>query len=149
MALLPRGRNAGFSLFEMMVVLFILAILAAMSAPSLGRVMDAVAFKRKVAAVTAAMRYGRLRAVASGVAVRMSLSRDDGCFFILKGAKTERRRCYFDDRDEVLFEPAADIRFLVDGRTRPVTITIRSGVRTRLIRVDILTGRPLVVEGMS
>ncbi len=139
------GASPGFTLFEMLVVLVIISILAAMTAPSAAKFMDSLAFRRKVAAVAAAMRYGRMRAVAAGRPITMELSREDGCFFVLKGEKEEeRRRCYFDDDDEVFFEPSAKVRFFADGRTRPVEITIRSGERQRVIRVDILTGRPLV-----
>ena len=139
--------RGGFTLFEMLVALVIVAIVAAMTAPSAARLMDAVAFKRKVAALAAAFRYGRVLAVADGRNVVMDMAWDDDgeCSFVFREGETEKkRRCYFDPGDEVVFSPELPVRFMADGRVSPVEVTVTSGERRRRLRVDLLTGEPVV-----
>jgi len=138
----------GFSLFELLVVLFIVGVVAAMSAPSVGRFLDGLAFKRKLSSLTAAMRYARMRAVADGAPLSMELVREDGCRFLIHGLKEESRPCYFKDDDQVDFAPPGPLHFRPDGRLRsPVEITVISGERHRQVRVDILTGLPNLSKG--
>jgi len=55
--------SEGFTLIELMVVLFIMAIVSAISAPSVGRGMEGLRVRSEVQGIVAFLRHGRQQAI--------------------------------------------------------------------------------------
>jgi prepilin-type N-terminal cleavage/methylation domain-containing protein len=132
----------GFSLFEMLVALIILAIMAGMAGPSLGRLMDGLKFRQQTRQLGAVLRYARLLAVTSGETVQLRLDREnEGCLFLLSGPVEESKTCELLDEDVLVMDPG-DFFFFPEGNATPGTLTFSKGQRVFRLRLDILTGRP-------
>ena len=137
-----RSRGRGFSLFEMLVALVILAIMAGLAAPALGRLLEGLQFRRQTGQYSALLRYARLLAVSRGQTVRLHLDREvEACVFELSGPVAESRECQLQDQDILVMDPG-DFYFFPEGYATPGTLTFSRGKRFARLRLDLLTGRP-------
>ena len=137
------GCSRGFSMFEMMVALIILAIMAAMSGPALGRMIDNLEFRQQVKQYSAILRYARLVAVSKGEVVSLRLSEDEDCLFILSGPVDETKECKLDEEDILTVDPG-EIFFFPEGTATAALVTLERGERKKRIRLDLLTAIPVV-----
>ena len=137
------GREQGFTLFEVLAVMIIVAIVAGTSAPAVGRIMNNIQFRQQTEKYTAVLRYARLLAIGKGEVVSLRLSEEEDCLFVISGPVDENRECRLKE-DEVLEMDPGEVFFYPEGMATPVLITFEKGERIRKISLDILTGRPVV-----
>ena len=135
--------NAGFSLIEMMIVLVILGIMAGISAPAVGKILDNLKFRQQVDKYSAIMRYARLKAVAKGEMVTLKLMEEGDCVFQLSGPIEETRDCDLSEDDALTMDPG-EIYFFPEGIATPALLTFEKGDRLKKIRLDLLTARPIL-----
>jgi prepilin-type N-terminal cleavage/methylation domain-containing protein len=141
------GGRRGFSLFEMMVVLVLLAIMAGMTGPALGRLLDGLHFRQQTRQLGAILRYSRLVAVSRGETVRLRLDREiEESVFELSGPVDERREFKLQDEDVLVMDPG-EFFFFPEGYATPGVLTFSKGEKVYRLRLDPLTGRPEPDDG--
>jgi len=133
----------GFSLFEMLVVLALLAVMASTSIPALGRIFNNMQFQQQTRRFSGILRYARLAAVSKGERVHVRLSEEEECVFLLTGAVNERRECGLHEEDVLTMDPG-EIIFFPEGTATPALLTFEKEDRVRRIRLDLLTGMPRI-----
>jgi len=134
------ARN-GFSLIELLTVLLLLAIIAAVSMPATGRFLGTIAEKRKERDILAVLRYARLTAISKGQYVDVRTA-DDGTAFRLTGAIDETRSFSLGEGQTISQEPEL-ITFYPEGIASIGTITYhRDGKEVHFV-IDPLTALPL------
>ncbi|MEN8142220.1 MAG: prepilin-type N-terminal cleavage/methylation domain-containing protein [Thermodesulfobacteriota bacterium] len=143
LTIIGAGRERGFTLFEVLAVMIIVALLAGVSAPALGRIMDNLEFRQQVGKFTAVFRYARLLAISKGEIVSLKLSEEEDCLFVISGPVDETRECHLGEDDVLEMDPG-EVFFYPEGLATPVLLTFEKGERVRRISLDILTGRPVV-----
>lgn len=142
-AIIRTAREQGFTLFEVLAVMIIVAIVAGTSAPAVGRIMSNLQFRQQTEKFTAVLRYARLLAIGKGQVVSLKLSEEADCLFVISGPVDESRECRLGEDDVLVMDPG-EVFFYPEGMATPVLITFEKGERLRKISVDILTGRPVV-----
>lgn len=140
---LMAGNCRGFSLFELMVVMIILGIMAGTATPVIGRVFDSLKFRQQLGKYTAIMRYAKLVAVSRGGVVSLKLAEGDECVFELTGPLEESRNCDLGEEDVLTMDPG-EIFFYPEGTSSHVLLTFAKGTRIKKIRLDMLTSKPIV-----
>jgi prepilin-type N-terminal cleavage/methylation domain-containing protein len=133
--------NHGFSLFELLIVLVLLAMIAGVAAPATGRFLDNLSFRRQTAQLLAAMHYARLTAIGKGKPVKVTLSDQPGSV-ILSGAINENRSLELDDDGRIVFDPEV-IVFSPAGQATPARLLSILGNRRQSYRLDPLSGRSM------
>ncbi len=134
-------RCNGFTLFELMVVLLVLGILAGVAMPVTGKFMANLEFRKKVAEVTAVFRYARLLSVTKGKEVQVAIDENNNHAMRITGPVEKIKEFNFDEDDTLLLEPLL-VSFLPEGYTTPAVVTFTSGKRIQQITLDPLTGIP-------
>ncbi len=138
------GQEAGFSLLELLTVLLLLGVVAAVSAPAIGRMLDGMSFRQQVGDVLANLRQIRLESVTRGRDIRM---RVEGLTFVLVriGVEEEEeiRILPLDPDSELGLEPET-VLFTSESMATPAILRFTQGHRTRTIILDPLTALPVV-----
>ncbi|MEN8141515.1 MAG: prepilin-type N-terminal cleavage/methylation domain-containing protein [Thermodesulfobacteriota bacterium] len=133
--------SAGFSLFELLAVLVILAIGAALVAPATGNWLDKISFRQDRLAVKKQLRGLKELAVSRGQAVRLQFA--EGEMRVQLGAgEAEPKPFPVDPECEVTMEPEL-VLFSPLGTATPAAFAMSRGERRHMIRLDALTGQPL------
>jgi len=133
----------GFSLMELLVVLILLGFMAGVTAPSIGRFLDGIKIKKQTSKVMAAFRYGRLKSITSGKAVRISLSEDEEATLLYSGGVVGSRSFDLGGDDLLELDPP-EIIFYPEGQVSPGTIVLTIGERQSTFILDPLTGLTLL-----
>ena len=136
------GGGKGFSLLELLVVLVLLGMLAAVAAPSTGRFLDTLDFRKQTGKVMAVLRYARLMAITEGKLLRMTISEDENGLQ-LEGAVRETRSFDLADDDLLEMDPE-EIIFYPEGYATPGVLSVTISERFQKIIIDPLTGLPLL-----
>lgn len=133
----PAGAR-GFTLIETIVVLTILGLALTIVAGFLPRRNTTLEVAEAASRVANAMRIARSRAIAESRPVPFAITRDGHGFLSDRGLVSlgPAVTAALLDRDSILFAP--------DGSATGGTIRVQVGNRSRLIRVDWLTGRVMV-----
>ena len=84
-------RARGFTLVELIVVLFIIALVAAVSLPTVGRGVDALQLRAEVATFSTFLRYAREQAITRREAQEVTINAD-AHLLILRAAGAEKSR---------------------------------------------------------
>lgn len=135
-----RGR-LGFSLFELLLVMALLGIMAGVVAPGTGRFLDRLNFRRQTAALVAGTRYARLMAVGKGRPVAMHFDRQ-AHLLRFSGAVEGKKELYLPEGADFELWPETLV-FYPDGLATPGRLVARSDHRSQEFRIDPLTGIPV------
>ena len=142
MRMRPPVSRSGFSMLELLTVLILLGVVAGISAPAVGRILEGLDFRQQVGNVMAALRKIRLEAVVQGRPITMKI--DDHRFIVMGSNKEEEERSLDLSPDsELILEPESII-FSSESTVTPAIITLTQGDRTRIISMDPLTALPVV-----
>ncbi len=134
----------GFTLIELVVVLFILALATAMVMPSVGRGTEAVRARAEVAGFANFLRYARAQAVIRGEVQVVRI--DPGTRLVtltVSGDDKVRASRQLGERVSIQASPpsALTLRFLPEGVASGATFRIEApGPRLFVVTVDALTG---------
>jgi general secretion pathway protein H len=134
----------GYSMMELVVVLAILAVAAALVGPAVGRTADTVRARAEVGAVAAFLRAAREQAVTLRQPLEVTLDREAHTLLLQRptreGEPTVLARRAFSARVAMDASPTSPgVTFLPHGMSSGGRFT--AGPRTYLITVDALTGR--------
>jgi general secretion pathway protein H len=136
----------GFSLLELLVVLTLLAVGAAVAAPAVGRAAAAASVRAEVGAIVAFLRAAREQAVTGGRALEVRFDHESRALLMLRapddhGAGRPLRRRAVSPALRVLAGPAG-VTFLPHGVSSGGRLTVAgAGGPSYLVAVDPLTGR--------
>jgi general secretion pathway protein H len=144
-------RRNGFTMMEILFVLAIMAIAAAVVVPMFGDGVSNTALKGAARELAAGLRYARSEAVArrheTFVAIdlagrRFKVADDPAEHALPKGAELK----LFTAQSDIVSGTTGAIRFFPDGGSNGGRITIASGERKYDVDVDWLTGRVTILQ---
>lgn len=139
---MKNGRGGqGFSLFELLIVLVLMGLIAGIAAPATGRFLDKLRFREQTSQLLAGVRYARLLAISKGRVVRLSLDEQENAIAIT-GALTEMRPLDLADQGAIELTPAS-IVFYPEGQASPARLASIQGERRREFVMDPLSGLPV------
>ncbi|MCL1926514.1 MAG: prepilin-type N-terminal cleavage/methylation domain-containing protein [Syntrophorhabdaceae bacterium] len=140
-----RGRG-GFSLMELLVVLFILSLFAALAAPSFSRTLLSGRMRACAAEVRATLSKARSHAIAEGRTRFVVFNLEEGTFgldsdAVLRGFPEPIQLGSLIVAGEEVRGTTARVRFFPDGTAEEAEISVASGDGGMLLlRMDPLTG---------
>ena len=144
------GEAPGFTLMELLVVLAILGLALALSAPAFYRVLPGLELKSGSHTVAAAMREARGLAIGSNAEVVMLIDLDRHAISVGGGRPMQIDPSLgitlITATREINNSGAAGIRFYPDGTSTGGGVTLSLGERQYHIVVDWLTGHVTVSE---
>lgn len=144
-------RHAGFTLVEMLVVMVIMVLAYAMTAPMISAGVSGAELKAAARQVAAGLRKARSEAVAhkNDVALTVDVERRQ---FALGGDKRVYRLpdkvdvSLFTAQTELMDGKTGAIRFYPDGSSTGGRVTLSRGERKYLVDVDWMTGRVKILD---
>jgi len=134
----------GFTLVELVVVLFLLALAAGLVLPAAGRGIETVELRAQVARFSAFLRYGREQAVVRRLAHEVRVDAEAHRLTLIPagsdGPKAERQ---LSSRIGISAEPpGAAVTFSPEGFSSGASFRLRApGGRAYRVTVDPITGR--------
>jgi general secretion pathway protein H len=140
----------GFTLFEVMIVLVLMALIAAVSAPLLSKGLGRAEAKGSAQDVAAALRRARSEAVVRNAEVVLTVDvnqrslRIDGVETRSLPAKLQIE--LFTAQTEQISADSGNIRFFPDGSSTGGEIVLADGRSKFHVQVDWLTGRVSVID---
>ncbi len=144
-------RARGVTLIELVVVLALMAIIAAMVLPTFGGGVSTTELRSSARRVAAALRMARENAVATRKESRLNfdleqrtfqLDQDPHAYTLPKEVELK----LFTAQSDIANERAGAIRFYPDGGSNGGRVTIASGERKYEVDVDWLTGRVAILD---
>jgi prepilin-type N-terminal cleavage/methylation domain-containing protein len=133
----------GFTLIELAVTLFVLALGVAVAAPSLARGVDTVRARTETAGLATFLRSAREQAITHNRAYEVRVKTEDGVIELRTGETVlARRRLALGVR--VIADPptSGTVTFLPQGLSSGARLRVEGpGRRAYLVTVDALTGR--------
>jgi general secretion pathway protein H len=144
-------RAAGLTLIEMLVVLSIMALIAAMSVPMLSGRVSGAALKGAAREVAAGLRYARSESVATRRETRLVFDLEQRSFRIDRDARIHQLPKgvdlkLFTAQSDIADAKTGAIRFFPDGGSNGGRVTIAAGERKYEVDVDWLTGRVAILD---
>jgi general secretion pathway protein H len=146
-----RRAGGGMSLIELLVVLMLMSLIAAMAVPFLPGGVSGSELKGAAREVAAGLRFARSDAVASRRETRLLLDLEQRTFRIDRDARVHTLpkqvdlKLFTAQRD-LVDEKTGAIRFYPDGGSNGGRITIAAGERKYEVDVDWLTGRVAIAD---
>lgn len=146
-----RSPRAGFTLVEMLVVLALMAIIAAIAIPILGPGVSTSELKSAARKVAAGLRMAREDAVATRNDTRLVLDLEHRTFQIERDAHVYAlprglELKLFTAQNDIMSESVGAIRFYPDGGSTGGRVTLAAGERKFEVDVDWLTGRVAILD---
>ena len=167
----PRGRQTGFTLLELIVVLVLLGIIAVLVAPGLGGSLENAKLKTASRELLAALRVQRSEAIAQGRIITLRFTSDESNYRIdgepvrlaeglsvvyqaATGAVSQGVQGSGVQGPGVQGEPLPvtgnnDLAFYPDGSSSGALLQLRLGDGLRYIRIDWLTGAVSLLESLE
>lgn len=135
-------RASGFTLIELMVVLFIMAVASAISAPSVGRGMEGLRVRSEVQGIVAFLRHGRQQAITQERSYLVLFEPVTQSFSLTEeGADAPRARRAVSSSVRIVADPPS-ITFSPQGFSTGGSLLLEGpGGRSYRITVHPLTGR--------
>jgi prepilin-type N-terminal cleavage/methylation domain-containing protein len=134
----------GFTLFEVLVTLLVLALLAGLAVPLIARSTESVRARAEVAGFSAVLRHARERAITSQRAHAVVVDPDaHRVTILLAGTDEVRERRTLPARLRVEADPppALTVRFEPQGTSTGGDFRLATGAVVYRVTVDPLTGR--------
>jgi general secretion pathway protein H len=150
-ALAPRAASAGVTLLELLIVLSIMAIVAALVLPMFGGGVSTGELKSAARQVAAGLRVARSEALATRRETRVVLDLEHRTFRIDRDASVhalpERLELkLFTAQSDLVNDKVGAIRFFADGGSNGGRVTLAAGARKYDIDIDWLTGRVAIQD---
>lgn len=150
-AITPRTACTGVTLLELLIVLSIMAIVAALVIPMFGSGVSTAELKGAAREVAAGLRFARSEALATGQETRVTLDLAQRTFRIDRDARmhTLPQRIelkLFTAQRDLVGETVGAIRFYPDGGSNGGRVTLAAGERKYDVDVDWLTGRVAILD---
>jgi general secretion pathway protein H len=147
---LPR-RAAGMTLIELLIVLTLMAVIAAIALPILGPGVSTTDLKTAARKVAAGLRMARDDAVATRTDTRVLLDLEHRTFQIERDSHVhalprELQMKLFTAQSDLITETTGAIRFYPDGGSNGGRVTLAAGERKYEVDVDWLTGRVTILD---
>jgi general secretion pathway protein H len=133
----------GFSLIEVVLVLFVLALATAVTLPVVGRTADAVRMRAEVAGFSATLRHARELAVATQRPFRVEVNPAEHRMTVVADEADVRliRSLAPELTVQALSGPSLTVRFDPQGISNGGDFRLSAGNSVYLVNVDPLTGR--------
>ena len=146
-----RQRTAGVSLLELMIVLMIMAIVAALVVPMFGGGVSNTQLRSAARQLASGLRLARSEAVAQRRETFLVVDVAARRFKVDRDPKEHALPPYVDlklytAQKDLVDEKIGSIRFYPDGGSNGGRITVGSGERKYEIDVDWLTGRVAILD---
>jgi general secretion pathway protein H len=147
----PRAASAGVTLLELLIVLAIMAIVAALVVPMLGGGVSTGELKSAAREVAAGLRFARSEALASRRETGVVLDLERRTFKIERDTRTHAlppriELKLFTAQRDLVSETVGAIRFFPDGGSNGGRVTLAAGERKYDVDVDWLTGRVVILD---
>lgn len=132
----------GFTLLELLVVLAVMGLIAALVVPRFAQGRPGIELERAARGLVADLRAARVQAIASNRAVALVLDPER------PGYRIGARRHALPEAAALSLDPPVERRigFYPDGSSDGGRLTLRLGARSRTVRVDWLLGRVELAE---
>jgi general secretion pathway protein H len=147
----PRRASAGVTLLELLIVLSIMAIVAALVLPMFGDGVPTGELKSAARQVAAGLRVARSEALATRRETRVVLDLEHRTFQVDRDASVhvlpQRLEVkLFTAQSDLVNDRVGAIRFYPDGGSNGGRVTLASGARKYDIDIDWLTGRVAIQD---
>ena len=141
----------GVTLLELLIVLSIMAILAAMVVPIFGGGVSTGELKGATREIAAGLRFARSEALATRQETRVVLDLEQRSFQVERDARTHTlpkqiEIKLFTAQSDLVSEKIGAIRFFPDGGSNGGRVTLAAGERKFDVDVDWLTGRVAILD---
>ena len=148
---LSRAQARGVTLLELLIVLSIMAIVAAMVVPMFGGGVSTGELKSAARQVAAGLRLARSEALATRQDTRVMLDLERRTFQVERDRReyTLPRQIelkLFTAQSDLVSDKIGAIRFFADGGSNGGRITLAVGERKYDVDVDWLTGRVAILD---
>lgn len=146
-----RARAAGFTLLEMLVVLMIMGLVAALTIPTFGTGVSSTALKGAARDVAAGLRLARGQAITQRAEAALELDVAARSFRVPPDPRVHSLPSgielkLFTAQRDLVNEQVGAVRFYPDGGSDGGRITLAAGERKFDVDVDWLTGRIAILE---
>jgi len=132
----------GFTLFELLIVLVLLGIMAGIAGPATGRFLSSLDLKKQTSEFMKVIRYARLMAVTEGASVTMAAAEGSNAL-VLSGAVEENRDLGLAENETLELVPG-EIIFFPEGYATPGTLAFTRNEKTQKIIIDPMTALPII-----
>jgi type II secretion system protein H len=139
----PTPVAPGFSLIEVILVLFVITLVAAVAAPIIGRTVDGVRMRTEVAGFSATLRHAREQAVATQRPHRVEINPAEHRLSVIADESDVRLTRSLGRQVSVQAIPplALTVSFEPHGVSSGGDFRLGTGALVYLVSVDPLTGR--------
>jgi len=145
------GRHRGVTLLELLIVLVLMALIAAMVLPMFSDSVSGTDLKTAARDVAAGLRLARDRAISQRAESVLELNLETRTFRVAPDERSHRlpekiELKLFTAQRDLLSDKIGAIRFFPDGGSNGGRITLAAGERKYDVDVDWLTGRVSIIE---
>jgi len=146
-----RGNARGVTLLEMLVVLSIMAVIAAIVVPVFTGGVSGSELKGATREVAAGLRLARSEALATRKETRVTLDLENRSFQVERDPRTHAlpkqiELKLFTAQSDLVSDKVGAIRFFPDGGSNGGRVTLAAGERKFNVDVDWLTGRVAILD---